>query len=244
MRKNSNHKGETLFLMSEILKKIKTRGYWEVLIQPNRFVENLVESLAKCKEIMREVSVRLRGWDYPFYNTNNPPTTGLNCIEQSLDWEYILEFWRYYQSGQFIHFFGMIEDWQDQARRIDKINLTTIPSLAIISALYKFTEIYEFASRLAAKGLLGDECKISIILHSTKNRQLVMLDLRRHLFGKYKSELDSIPREISISTADLMAKSAELSLDHTIWVFQRFNWDNPSRSVLLEDQKKLLKGML
>jgi hypothetical protein len=227
--------------MSEVLNKIRARGYWEVLIRPTKFIKDRIESPGKCKEIIREVSVRLRGWVYPYNKINEPPTTGLDYIEQSKDWEFYLEFWRYYQSGQFIHFFSMFEDWQDQAKVLGRLPLETGSSLAIVSALYRFTEIYEFASRLAAKGLLGDECKISITLHGTKNRQLVILDPARHVWDEYKSELESISREISISTAELMAKSAELSLDHTIWVFQRFNWDNPPRDVLLGDQKKLIE---
>jgi hypothetical protein len=244
MRRNSNHKEETLFQMSEVLSKIKTRGYWEVLIRPAKFVENRIESLGRCKEIIRDLSVRWKGWYYPHYSFKNPPTNGIDYIEQSLDFQQYLEFWRYYQSGQFIHFFGMVEDWQDQVTEWSKTNLKPFEALDVIDALYTFTEIYEFMSRLAAKELLGDSCKISITLHRTKNRQLIMLDRKRHFSGLYKSELEPIPREISISTAELMAKSAELSLDHTIWVFEKFNWDNPPRGVLLEDQKKLIERRL
>lgn len=232
--------------MNKLVEKIKTRGYWEVLIRPNKFVENLIESPSKCKEIIREVSVKLRGWIYPFNTIHEPPSTGgYDYIEQSKEWEFFLEYWRYYQSGQFIHFFGMLEDWQDQAKTIGRMPLEPFKSLAIISTLYTFTEIYEFASRLAVKGLLGNECTISITLHGTKDRQLVTLDFRRHFFlREYKSKLESIPHKISIPTADLIARSAELSLDHTIRVFERFNWDNPPRGIFLEEQTKLLKGLI
>jgi hypothetical protein len=162
--------------MSEVLSKIKIRGYWEVLIRPTKFVENRIENLGECKKIMHDLTVRLRGWPYPCYDDNNPPTAGIDYIEQSLEWQHHLEFWRYYQSGQFILFFSILEDWQDQAMRLP---LKPVEVLDILSILYSLTEIYEFASRLAAKELLGDSCRISITLHRTKNRQLIMLDRRR-----------------------------------------------------------------
>jgi hypothetical protein len=139
----------------------------------------------------------------------------------------------------------MYEDWQDQAREGRTWDLPDTPCLSIISALYTFTEIYEFASRLSTRGTLGDSCRISITLHRTMDRQLVMLDPRRHLFGNYVSKIDPIQRRPAIISAeDLIAKSSQLSLEHAIWTFQRFGWDNPPVGVLKEDQKKLLERRL
>jgi hypothetical protein len=229
--------------MSDILKKIKTRGYWEVIIRPNIFVKDKIKAPAKCKEIVRDLKVTLRGWDYPHYDFQNPPQTGVNYIEQSFEWSFFLEFWRYYQSGQFIHYFGMMEDWQDQAEG-GKIHLPYTPALSILSALYRITEIYLFASRLAVKGFLGDDCKLSITLHGTEGRKLVMLPPSRILFRDYISHIDSIPSEFVWSKDDLIGRPAELSLEHTVYFFHRFNWDNPPISVLKEDQTKLLEGRL
>jgi hypothetical protein len=129
--------------LSDILQKIKLRGYWEVIIRPTEFIDNRIESLSKCKEVVRELSVRLRGWDYPHFDNNNPPTSGIDYVEQSVDWQHKVELWRFYQSGQFLHYFGMWEDWQDQST-IWGSRLTNKPGeiLSIISAVYSLTEIY------------------------------------------------------------------------------------------------------
>jgi hypothetical protein len=231
--------------MSKILEKIKTRGYWEVSIRPTEHVEERIGSPGQCKEIVRNLRVSLRGWDYPHYDPKTDPIAGTNYIEQSSEWSFFLEFWRYYQSGQFIHFFGIYEDWQDQAREGARLNLPVTPALSILSALYTITEIYEFASRLAARELLGDQCKISITVHHTQNRQLVMLVPSRHLFSSYICQIETIQRPPKvIPTRELIARSSELSFEHAIWVFQRFNWDNPPLGVLQEDQEKLLEGRL
>jgi len=231
--------------LNSFLQKIKTRGYWEVNIRPIEFLNNRIESLGVCKEIVRELSVRFRGWDYPHYDSNNPPVSGIDYVEQNLDWQDKLEFWRYYQSGQFVHYFGMWEDWQDQ-RNLWGPGIPNKPGeiLSIIGTVYHFTEIYEFASRLALKGYLGKECKISISLHSTNNRTLAMLDPSRLMFNNYKSALEIIPHDVILTSENLISQSAELALDHIVWVFQRFNWDNVSRSVFQEDQRKLIEHRL
>jgi hypothetical protein len=228
--------------LNDIFEKLKTRGYWEVSIRPTEFMDNRIESLAKSKEIVRELSVQFRGWDYPHFDTNNPPTSGIDYVEQSLDWQDKIEFWRYYQSGQFIHYFGMWEDWQDQST-IWSYKPISKPGeiLSIIGAVYRFTEIYEFASRLALRGYLGKTCKLSISLYGTKGRRLIMLEPGRLLSADYRSSLDVIPYNISITTENLIGKSAELALDHVVWVFQRFNWDYVPRAVLQEDQTKFIE---
>lgn len=230
--------------MSEILDKIKRRGHWEVIIRPTIYKDNFIESTAKCKEIIRELKVSLRGWEFPFYPDDKPPTTGLDFIEHPLDWSYFVEYWRYYQNGMFVHCSGLVEDWQDQVSEDRRWKLPNGKSLSILSTLYKITEIFEFASRLANKGLLGNECIIYINLHDTRDRKLFMLDIRRHILAEYICAIEKIDREYPLTIEELIANSSKLSLDHTIWLFQRFNWDNPPESVLKEDQEKLLRGLI
>lgn len=231
--------------MNDTLNRIKTRGYWDVNIRPTEFLDNRIEGLGKCKELVRDLSVRFRGWDYPHFDVNSPPTNGIDYVEQSIDWQDKLEFWRYYQSGQFVHYFAMWEDWQDQ-RTLWGASIASKPGelLSIIGAVYLFTEIYEFASRLALKGCLGKNCRISVTAHGTKERVLTMLDPGRLLFESYRSALDSIPRDITVPSDKLIANSAELALDHAVWLFQRFNWDNVPRAVLQQDQRKLIERRL
>lgn len=231
--------------MKEVLNKIKSRGYWEVTIHPSEFLENRINNLAKCKEIIRELSVQLRGWDYPHFDSNNWPKSNIDFVEQSLDWQDKIEYWRYYQSGQFVHFFGMWEDWQEQSTIMGpKLSSEPGKVLSVFNALYHFSEIYEFASRLAVKGYLGSTCKLHITLHGIKGRSLRILDPSRLLFANYRSEIESIPKDIAIETDTLISKSANLALEHCVWVFQRFNWDNVPIGVLKDEQRKLLERRL
>jgi len=227
--------------MNGTLKKIKERGYWDVFIRPNEFIENRIESLGKCKEIIRESSVRLRGWDYPHYGQSDPPKAGNDYVWQDVDWAYFIALWRYYQSGQFIHFWAMQEDWPE---------LTPFGNAAIWKpgtclwykrTVFTFTEIYELAARLATKGLLGDSCTVSVTLHKMKGRTIRTEDPSRLLFHDYTCAIDPVCCKMTLSTADLIARSAEIAREQTVSLFHRFNWDHITPLALKEDQAELLR---
>ncbi len=227
------------------IEKIKSRGYWQVLIRPSEYVEERIPSIVACKSIIRDTKVSFRGWDYPHYSTKTEPVSGLHYVEQSSDWEVYIEHWRYFQSGQFFHVFSMWEDWDD-ARRITRSGPNSPPGerLSMLNVIYLITEVYEFAARLGAKELLGDSCSVGIGAHGTKNRRLVALDPSRHLFHTYESHLGEIPRDREFKTSELIGRSRELALEHIVWLFHRFNWDDAPRDVIRQDQEKLVSGRL
>jgi len=230
--------------MNATLTKIKQRGFWEVVIRPSRFVENLIEPLGDCKKLIGEQAVQFRGWPYPPYDRQTPPTAGHDYVEQSVDCGVHIEVWRYYQSGQFVHFFAMREDWLELDKYDRRLQIAPGSILWITNAIYSFTEVFEFASRLASKGLLGDSCKVSTALHGTQNRVLEFPQSGRLLLGTYRSGVNSITTEITATTTELMARSADLALERAAWVFQRFNWDHIVPQALKEDQRQLLERRL
>jgi hypothetical protein len=224
------------YLMHPIMVKIQSKGYWKVVIRPSIFEKERIE-LSDCKTLVRDNRIRLRGWAYPHYDLRIEPSSGLDYVEQFSDWESQTEGWRIYQSGQFIHYMALWEDWED-----------LIPEsriLSVISTVYSLTEIYEFASRLAAKGVLGDSCEIQITLCNTMNRRLATLDPHRPLIYQFKTMLSEIPLPpASLKTVDLIGRSAELSLKQVVWLFQRFNWLDVQVDIFKEDQRKLLEGRI
>lgn len=228
--------------MNPVMEKIKSRGYWYVTIRPTEFIDIRIPELGICKSFIRDNRVTLRGWDYPHFDEKTEPTCGLNFVEQFTDWENYIEGWRFYQSGQFVHCAALREDWFE-ARKV----LALIPDippneyLSIIGTVYSITEMYEFASRLAAKGFLGDTCEIRIILRNTKDRKLVPLDPSRDFYEGYQTSLEELPRSVELATTDLMARSAEIALEHVAWLYQRFNWYSVNAGIFKEDQRELLE---
>lgn len=233
--------------MKEILGKIKSRGYWKIIIHPQQFLKERIQNLVECKQIILETKVSLRGWDFPHYDFQNGPIIGgLDYVDQSVNFAGQVEYWRYYQSGQFVFLKGVKEDWieEDGFLGRNRLGIEPLSSLTIINTVYIFTEVLEFASRLANKNLLGDSCKISIILYGAQGRKLMFLESNRTLRQDYVCEISEIPYEVIPTTMQLLSNSAEIALDGIVWFFQRFNWDTVNKNIFKEDQRKFLENRI
>src|ERR1043166_6582061 len=108
----------------EVEKKIRSRGYWRVVIRPSSFIAERAR-LRDLEQIARDTVVQLRGWDYPHFPRDGV-TRGNDFIEALTDsgWIQHIELWRLYQSGQFVHLFAMREDWLEGV---------PVPGLGVIS---------------------------------------------------------------------------------------------------------------
>ena len=101
--------------MSELLEKIRSRGYWRIVIHPATFLEKRVSKISTLYPLLQKISVQLRSWDFPRLDPRTPPVTDVDWIGQESEWERFVEVWRIYQSGQFVDVAGMTEDWHDQS---------------------------------------------------------------------------------------------------------------------------------
>ena len=97
--------------MSKLLEKIRSRGHWRVIIWPSTFVENRVPHRSSLLPILQKTSVDFKGWRFPHIDSFRIPDDGSDWIGQEIDWALCFELWRFYQSGQFIFYSGMLSDW-------------------------------------------------------------------------------------------------------------------------------------
>jgi hypothetical protein len=231
------------------LEKIKSRGYWKVHIYPNKLVECVINPINKGKDIIRNSSVHLRGWDYPHYPTETQDHqdlyTSQNKVEAWIDWHNYKEIWRLFDSGQFIHFFGLREDWLAESWASDDHPMKRIQPgqiLEVIGTIYSLTEIYAFLNNLVTN-LDQDEVVIEISLVGTKGRDLHISDPgRAPLFMEYKSrDLEIVLPKKVYSKEEINSNFLELAFEQIIYIFAQFNWDNPPLEVIKEDQKKLIE---
>lgn len=237
-------------MIKELLEKIQSYGYWKVIIRPNKHDENLISTINECKELIENNKLDLRGWDYPHIDSSGIKVASDNSIHSYCDWPDgpMYEYWRFYQTGQFVHYFSMREDlrmsdlkkkqFQDEfGNKIEKF-------LSIISTLYSVTEIYKFASQLFLGNEKVEGVEIIIELHGVDNRMLTFWDsFGRYLSRPYICEFpDGVLSVSKIITRDILSDNYEdLALDATIEIFNKFNWTNVSKQVFKEDQKKLLE---
>jgi len=233
--------------LEERLKKIRSKGYWRVVIRPTVFEKHRIATLSQARELVRSSVVYLRGWDYPHWGEDELRNVG-EWVESGVDWNSFIEYWRFYRSGQFVHFFAAREDHIDVERQLP-ISYPPRPKragyLSTIGTVFTVTEIFEFAARLAAKDVLRPAAVVSIQLHNMADHQLATFDASRLLFGDYTcTATEPIVFENEFSQDELISRTDELALDAVVEIFEHFNWDNPPRQTFVEDQRRLRERRL
>jgi len=225
----------------DLLDKIHSKGYWRVLIRPTQYKKERINSLDDCRKMIQEATLSLAGWNYPHCDFSSL-RTGQNYIESTTEFLHRNEFWRFYQSGQFINHFSMIEDWQQNVSTIfgNKIKPLDFKGLEINSIIYKLTEIIEFTSRLAIKEVFGDAIELNIELFDTKDRKLFFWNSSRFLSQNYTCTNSKISINRTYSISEIIGNSTEIAMNLALYIFESFNFNTPPE-VFKNDQKAFLK---
>jgi|ERR1041385_1218816 hypothetical protein len=230
----------------EVEKKIRSRGYWRVVIRPSSFIAERAR-LRDLEQIARDTVVQLRGWDYPHFPRDGV-TRGNDFIEALTDsgWIQHIELWRLYQSGQFVHLFAMREDWLEGVPVPGPGVVEPRTLLSDMSTLYSITELFLFAARLAQRMALGPEVIVEYSLVDLANRRIETFDPRRDSFfltPRATSLGHSYERTVTEETESLVARASHIALEQTLDLFERFGWD-VSKESLNEEQRKFLERRL
>lgn len=131
--------------------------YWRVIIRPNRYDEELIASRSKCLKLMEKTRVRLRGWDFPAGTSGESEIVqGSRWIGSSCHFMGSIEYWRFYQSGQFVHWSAVREvterQWREKLQGsvmgcLLDFDLDAVPGfISITNLLYNVTEFFESRS--------------------------------------------------------------------------------------------------
>lgn len=235
-------------MMEQILEKIKTRGYWRVHYQPQK-VDN-IPSLEKCLEIVTKNKLSLRGWDFPHipranFGDDHNIAPGDNFYESWTDFGAIKEYWRFYRSSQFILYKALAEDWfaEDPFYAGAYSGIQAGTSLGILhSVVYFFTEIFEFASRLAGQGLYKEGIAINISLHNTAKRSLwVDGQGRTPLMYPRTTQSKELSLTANLDFAEVKENSTAISHRCILEWLDKFGF-NPNPDALQIDQQKFING--
>lgn len=238
----------------KVIDTIKSRGYWRVNFEPMVFIQKL-PTVEDCKSYVEKNSVNLRGWDYPHVPRRRGQDTdlspGSNFYQGWVDTGIYKEFWKMYQSGQFINYRALKEDWFDEnsfaARAMRGSPLTPEPmsSLEVINTTYQITEFFVFLSRLVGQGLYNEGVSVSISLNNTEGRKLWISDFNRAPFiDDYKTASPTIVHEQKLSKQEALAQPKELAMRLINKIFDSFGWHKPSVGIIKQDMDEFLKGKL
>jgi hypothetical protein len=214
-----------------IIHKIHETGYWRINIRPTVFESDRVASLSACRDIIEKCKVSMSGWGYPnFYHATL--TNGQDWIEASDDREPRVGYWKFYQSGQFIHHLACWEDYDYPNPKI----------LRVLSTVLILTATFEFAARLAEQNILRPAAEILIELGNMDRRSLAEPSWT-FFRSSYTAGMNQITAfERVVTPESLLGTSQEFALDAALALFERFDWVNPPREILAEEQRKILEG--
>ena len=228
--------------------------YWRVNFRPDVFKEDFIPSLKQCFEIVEKNKLSLRGWDYPHLsNRENERAVGNNWVASWSDFWGHKEYWRLYQSGQFLHIFGVREatepEWKQKLLQEMKGHLSfmkdvdwdRVPGfISFINLIYSMTEIFEFAARLCQAQVYSGVLNIDIKVKGIQGFVLAP-EGGRTWHSYYAASENELGHTWSLQSDVLVAESAEKALDVIIWFFERFGWLSPSQEVIRSEQNKFLK---
>lgn len=224
-------------MMSDtLLEKIRAVGFVRVVIRPTVLPEEL--SVVDAREMVKKGSVSLRGWDYPHIAARNDDHGGSEYTPEFAqdwcDWYHHVEFWRMYQSGQFLHYKALREDLSKDE------NVPEGRVLGVGSFMYTVTEITEFAHRLRAAGLYKEGATLKISLYNCLGRRLWVEDPNRLDFtSPMVTQSDTITVERSLRTSELLlGDPKEISRPIIREFLAAFGW-NPSQDLISSTQSEL-----
>ncbi len=199
------------------------------------------------EELIPKSEVTIRGWSYPYYKRDKL-IRGNNYIGCFVEWQNHLESWQLYQSGQYIHYLGLWEDWLDRNRSLFGSNryagITAGTILDVSMAVYSITEIYIFLQRLTFGRLFEQGLNINLELRSTANRRLGKLDPNRLDFSQdYHTNAEVLTYSKSLSQKDILSQYKKLARDAIHDFFGKFGWHNNHETNFVENsQDEILQG--
>jgi len=213
--------------MSELLQKIRSRGYWQVIIRPTTFAERRIPDLSSLHPILERSSVQLRGWAFPHLEGPRRLRYGAHWIEQESEWRHRLSVWRFHQSGQFVHVSSMPTDWRDQWG-LGPVDDDWEPGvqLGVGDALCTFLEVFEFAARLALSDAGDQRMYIDVTPTNLKRRALYMDTQRAWPFVEaYRASIERYQYQVELPTSHLVAAPGDAALEAARELFERFGWN-------------------
>ena len=220
-------------------------AHWRVVIRPTKFEEGRIASLPECERVLSGSAVRFRGWDVPTVDERTL-RRGSDWIEGAVKFQNILEYWKFYQSGQFVYLSAFEENRDSRYSPENLQGRYRLPedfhptgAIDYLSVIYATTEIFELASRLALRGVLGDEVLIEVEMVGIDGRLLTSLS--RWMTGFYPATAPVLSRSWVAETPALIASSPVMAIDAAMWFYERFGWTNVSREGIEREQQLLIE---
>lgn len=229
--------------------------HWRVNFRPSVYVPDRLQTLVECLDVLRKTRVQLRGWDFPHVPSDSQLDYGDTWIAGSSDFMEHFEYWRFYQSTQFLYLGSVREnterDWEARIRdtmgkwsALRGVDIQTVPGfLSLTESIFNLTEYFEFAARLAQAQVYVEPIDINISVRGIGGFMLAAEPTRRWT-AEYVAREPVLTYAKTFTPSDLIAAAADHALTCTLWFFARFGWLRPNVDLIRTDQQRLLTRRL
>ncbi len=227
---------------SSLKERIFSRGYWQVIVRPDKFSQEKVE-YATLYSLVEKTAVDMFDGGFPIVRLENPISRGIDYVGQEIEVGRFLEAWYLYQSGQFIEYSVVLDDWIDHSKwpSLSTNNQPESKLLAIEEVVRQFTSVFVFASRLALTDAYMEDTHlyIDVLIKDLQGRQLyISAPGKVPLRQKYKADIPEFLYAKRFQRDELIANSKELAIQASQELFLRFGW-NAMPASLENTQSKL-----
>jgi len=236
----------------ELLAEIKSRGYWRIEMHSTEYQDKRLPTRRAMQDLLNSTTVSLRGWPYPYFRAEEATYNGKWLEGQvSARWGN-KEYWRLYDSGQWIHYLSLSGAWIPREELFQGRSPLPAQRPGYLhvrgDVLFTLTAILRFAVGLAQGGVLNPTAFLSIQLHNTHD-YILFESFKRVWFSIHEYVNPSntpIEQQRSISVGQLSAVADQIALETAIKVFEVFGWVPSEDGIrwLAEEQKKLIERRL
>ena len=141
-----------------------------------------------------------------------------------------------YTSGQFLSYVALIEETAEKAYETGGTN-----TLAVDHTIYRVTEIFEFAHRLARQGVYPEGAELTLSLENSDGRRHWLGPQPRIRFhGSKAMSASRIELRSNMPAATLKDGYREQALLSLVRLFDRFGW-NPEPKQVAEVQDRFYR---
>jgi len=214
---------------------VRDAPYLACRIAPITYVAER-ESLTRCRSIIREASLSLRGWDFPHVDERLIQALA-HHIQSAIDFGMHREVWRLYQSLQFVHasnlWEAVYEPFRQQfeqvansgpRRMVPEERWETVTGyVSVYGTMYAITEMALFARNLTRIAGLQEPVVLTISLHNVQGRILIAgPDVPWYSF--YQTTAPDITYAVELGVQQLL-EPVNVALAAIAHFFERFNWE-------------------
>ena len=247
-------------MSNSIPDRIKANSHWRVVFRPDDHLNEAIPTLTECRSVVTKNRVVLRGWDFPHVGSSaNPDLHGIqngnNWISGWSEFSSHLEYWRFYQSTQFIHLSTVREtrepQWRDKLQStaqshhsLLQIDWDSIPGfLGMVNFIYCVSEIAEFAARLTQAGIYEGHLNCTVELNNVDGFVLTP-PWDRSWWDLCRATQPKLCNTWRFPADKLVGGSEDVATELCIWFFERLGWQNPNEEAIRNDVANFLGGNL